>query len=304
MRAWLLVLLVAVPVAAYARHPVVVDRRQAYRLAGGRALVADVYRPRDAGERRPAVVCLHGGSWNTGDRWDMAPFARDLAERGFVATTVDYRLAGEARFPAAVADARHAVRWLATHHRRFGVDPARIGVFGPSAGGHLALLVATLPARGGARTRLVNACAAWSAPADLVRGLTGSDAVPRASLEAVERFLGGSFDAHRNVFALASPATHVSRDTPPLFLAHGDRDRVVPFSQSEYMREAAEHHGVDVTLLRVRDADHELCGPRADPAPEAVWEATVAFFERALSPRASGVLGVNTRGPVATATLF
>src|SRR5438034_263043 len=85
-------------------------------------------------QTRTAVVLIHGGSWNSGDRWDLAPAARDLAERGFVAATIDYRLAGVARFPAAVADARRAVLWLAANGARFGLDPRRIGVFGPSAG--------------------------------------------------------------------------------------------------------------------------------------------------------------------------
>ena len=263
-----------------------VDHGLVYRRIGARALMLDVYRPRDAGAvARPAVVCVHGGSWDSGDRWQLAEAARDLAGRGFVAATVDYRLSGEAPFPAAVVDVRAAVRWLAARGPRFGLDPARIGVFGPSAGGHLALLVATLPpARGDERPRTVEACAAWCAPADLVRGITDGDAIPAASLAVVERFLGASYGARPDLFTLASPAAHVTRNTPPLFLAYGDHDLVVPFSQANYMMEAAARRGVDATLVRVRNGGHDFDERRADPSRADVWEQTIAFFERRLAP--------------------
>ena len=277
MLRWLVVLLALV---APALAQVDVDHGVVYRRVGERALVLDVYRPRGAAGR-PGVLLLHGGSWDSGDRGQLAGLARDLAERGFVAATADYRLATEAPFPAAVADARAAVLWLEAHAARFGLDPARVGLFGPSAGGHLALMVATLLSRPG-QPRAVAACAAWCAPADLVRGLTEGGPVPRASLAVVERFLGGTFDEQAPRFALASPAQHVSRATPPLFLAHGERDDVVPFSQSLYMQEAAQARGVDVTLVRVRNAGHDLRTRRADPPVRALWERTVAFLHQRL----------------------
>lgn len=240
------------------------ERGQVYRTIGARALRLDVYRPRDAGPH-PAVVLIHGGSWDSGDRRTLGPLARNLAERGFVAFAIEYRLAGEARFPAAVEDARAAVRWVGQNARRFGGDPGAIGVFGPSAGGHLALMAAALD------PDLVRACATWAAPTDFVRGMTEGDRVPRESRRVAEQFLGGSFEALPRRWALASPATHVTRATGPLFLAHGDRDGVVPFSQARYMQEAAERHGVDVTLVRVRGANHEFRG-------RELWERVVAFL--------------------------
>src|SRR5688572_23794475 len=81
----------------------VIDRGVVYRRLGDRVLVLDVYRPRDVEARlRPGVICIHGGSWDSGDRWDLAGAARELAGRGFVAATIDYRLSCEAPFPAAV----------------------------------------------------------------------------------------------------------------------------------------------------------------------------------------------------------
>lgn len=262
-RFFLALLLCVAPVLA---DGVSTERGQVYHRVGARALRLDVYRPRAAGPH-PAVVLIHGGSWDSGDRRALGPLARDLAERGFVAFAIEYRLSGEARFPAAVEDARAAVRWVGQHARRFGGDPARIAVFGPSAGGHLALMVAAL------EPEIVRACATWAAPADLVRGLTEGDRVPRESLRVAEKFLGCTFAARPERWALASPATHVSRAMGPLFLAHGDRDGVVPFSQALYMQEAAERHGVPVTLVRVRGANHEL--RRRD-----LWERVVAFLQR------------------------
>jgi acetyl esterase/lipase len=292
LRAMVLMLLVPAAVLAQSGEGVVVERGLVYRRLGVRTLELDVYRPRDAGPgRRPAVICIHGGGWKSGDRKSLSGRARDLAERGFVAASIDYRLSGEALFPAAVEDAQCAVQWLAANSARFGIDPARLGVFGVSAGGHLALMVATAPASrvlatscGGEGPRAVQACASWYGPADLVRGMTDGDVIPRGSLELAERFLGGPFETHRRAYAKASPATHVNRATPPLFLAHGDHDGVVPYSQSEYMKEAAQRHGVDVTLLRVHNAGHGFRERRADPPVREVWLRTVDFFIRCLWP--------------------
>lgn len=248
---------------------VATERGVVYRNVNGRSLVLDVYRPRAAGPH-PAIMLIHGGSWDSGDRRDLGPAARELAERGFVAFAIEYRLSGEARFPAAVEDARAAIRWIGRHAPRFGADPARLGVFGPSAGGYLALMTAAL------EPRIVRACVAWSAPTDFVRGLTEGDAVPRGSLEKVEKFLGARFAANPRRYAVASPATHVTPAMAPLLLVHGDRDRVSPFGQAQYMLEAATARGVDVDLVRVRGAGHAL-DRRLD-----VRERTAAFFAERL----------------------
>jgi pectinesterase len=266
-----------------------VQRGIVYRQAGARSIALDVYRPRGATGPRPLVLCIHGGGWNKGDRRGLGGKARALADRGFVAASIDYRLSGEACFPAALDDCRHAVAFLRANATRFGVDARRVGVFGSSAGGHLALLVACAPslagvssAPGGMRWRPVQAVAAWSAPTDLVRGSTDGRA-PRESVELAARFIGGSFDALRAAYERASPVAHVSAATPPVLLAHGESDGTVPFLQAEYMMEALTRRRRDATLIRVRDAGHSLASGSADPPESHTWERTVEFFLRTLA---------------------
>src|SRR5262249_26300578 len=102
--------------------------------------VGDVYRPDGYGPR-PAVLVIHGGSWRSGKRSEMAKFARGFANAGYVVYNVDYRLAPEHRFPAQLDDVRAAFAWLHDHAHELAADPDRIAVMGYSAGAHLALLL-------------------------------------------------------------------------------------------------------------------------------------------------------------------
>lgn len=114
-----------------------------YARYGDREVKLDLYRPARRGKPLPAIVCIHGGGWFKGNRGMTRPLAQALADRGFVTVNIAYRLSGEAKFPAAIEDAKAAVRWLRAHATTFGVDPTAIGATGLSAGGHLAALLAT-----------------------------------------------------------------------------------------------------------------------------------------------------------------
>src|SRR5690349_19183729 len=104
-------------------------------------LMMDVVRPRKQNGRLPAIVCIHGGGFRAGNRESYLPLCIRLAQHGYVAATVSYRLSPRDQFPAPVHDVKAAVRWLRANAERFGIDPERIGVTGGSAGGHLALFL-------------------------------------------------------------------------------------------------------------------------------------------------------------------
>ncbi|WP_229425058.1 alpha/beta hydrolase [Massilia sp. Se16.2.3] len=109
---------------------------------GERALQLDLYLPAKRGTvRLPAIVLVHGGGWRTGVRTNFAPMAIRMAERGYAAATVSYRLSGEAPYPAAIVDVKAALRWVRTNAAQYGIDPGRIAVGGGSAGGQIASLV-------------------------------------------------------------------------------------------------------------------------------------------------------------------
>jgi acetyl esterase/lipase len=138
-------------------------REVVYRVVDDLELKMDVATPEGPGPF-PVVVCLHGGGWSMGNKRSFHPIIRGLAERGFVAATVQYRLAPAARHPAQVEDAVAAVRFLRDHAVQWKIHPDQVALMGASAGAHLALL-AGLPESG--RKLGINAVISISAPTDL-----------------------------------------------------------------------------------------------------------------------------------------
>ena len=118
-----------------------------YRSIAGRELKALIFAPSglEQGERRPAMVCMHGGAWTSGNRTVPSYMAERLAARGFVVMSIDFRMAPAHRYPTSLRDANCAISWLRRHAAEYGVDTARIGGLGFSSGGHLILLAAMRP---------------------------------------------------------------------------------------------------------------------------------------------------------------
>jgi acetyl esterase/lipase len=222
--------------------PWVVERDVEYVKRGDQVLHADVYMPAGAGPF-PAVLLVHGGSWQRGDKRRMASIGERLAERGYVGVSIDYRLAPEYRFPAQLYDCQAALRWMRENAERLQLDPQRIAGFGYSAGGHLVGMLATAgdgdgldenPALPGSSARL-QAAVLGGAPIALER--------LRANF-AVERLLGASAAERPDLYTRASPLTFVTPDDPPVFLYHGSADWIVDASQPLLLREALERAGV------------------------------------------------------------
>lgn len=272
------------------RQPgVEIHRDLVYASVHGTELHLDLYLP----ESRPAPVCLwlHGGGWARGSRTvrgqeRLLPVARS----GVAVAAVQYRFSGEAAFPAPLDDARSAVRWLRREGSGLGVVTDRIGVWGGSAGGHLAALLALCPDehdrdRGDSS---VQAAVCWFPITDLTLRdtdvpegppppfLTGPPPTPsnEARLLGVES-VSQALEAAR----AGSPVTHVHPGAPPFLFVHGDRDGLVPATHSRTLHRLLRAHGVQTSLLLVADANHE------DPALDAppVLGAVAAFLRSALS---------------------
>lgn len=119
-----------------------------YRSIGNRQLKALIFRPDGSAAKQlksPAIVCLHGGAWITGDRRVPAYMAEKLAERGFVVMSIDFRMAPRHQYPSSLLDINYAIRWLRQNADNFDVNPDAIGGLGFSSGGHLILLSAMRP---------------------------------------------------------------------------------------------------------------------------------------------------------------
>ncbi|WP_111657208.1 alpha/beta hydrolase [Isoalcanivorax indicus] len=208
-------------------------------------LYADIHLPEGRGPHA-AVIVVHGGGWARRSRDDMDGIARELAQAGYVAMNIDYRFAPEHVFPAQLHDLQIAVRWLRQHATDLDVDADRVAVLGYSSGGHLASLLGLVAGQGGVLDQpyggedtRIQAVVAGGAPMDL-RKYSGGRLVPA--------FLGGTRDEVPEVFAAASPVTHVHRDAPPFFLFHARQDRTVSLDHATDFQVALEAAGGDVVL--------------------------------------------------------
>ena len=213
----------------------------------------DLYLPAEARARRPAVVVIHGGGWVEGSRAGDGGLSQLLAAQGLVAFNIDYRLANlaqpDTRWPAQLVDAQLAVRFLRAHAGEFGIDPARIGAVGDSAGAQLAVFLGVLPrVVPGDMAGLyadqrpdVMAVVDQFGPMDL--GGMGSYAAP--SLQA----MFGTADVPGTTLLTASPLPSVGAHSAPVYIIHGEADQTVPFQQSRQLADTLRAHDVAVELV-------------------------------------------------------
>lgn len=268
----------------------VTEATEVYRTVEGQQLSVRIFRSRRATGDAPAVVVVHGGGWYSGDAATMDPWSGLLAEAGWVAFAVDYRLAaqggGSPSWPAALEDVKAGVEWVHDNAGRYGADPGRLAVFGESAGAHLTVLVAEQGTGGDA---VVRAAAAWSAPLDLaplapapdgtVPGCAGDTSCEEfwrlGSADGgggpVVWFLGCEPTACPRTYAAASPLGQVDDATAPLWFANST-DELVPLPPAEQLAEQLAGSGVDHELVVVRGQAH------AHGYGEAVWNDMVPWL--------------------------
>lgn len=261
----------------------------AFGKGGRRRLLLDVLRPRERPEQPPpALVYIFGGAWRTGSKESGIPWLAPLAERGYFCASIEYRLSQEALFPAQIEDCKCAIRFLRSQALRLGLDPERIGVWGPSAGGHLATLVGTaadrfeLEGSGGwpYYSSRVQAVCDWFGPTDFLQmDAAGSEQNHDAPDSPESQLVGGPIQEVPDRVARANPITYVSGDEPPFLIMHGDKDPLVPHHQSVLLYEALTRAGArEVVFHTMEGAGHG--GPHFE-TPEA--RAMVAsFFDRHL----------------------
>ncbi|MFH9404181.1 alpha/beta hydrolase fold domain-containing protein [Streptomyces sp. NPDC017638] len=267
---------------------------------GGRPLETDLWLPEPADGPLPVVVFVHGGGWRSGLRDDVGPrfrharpgpFAR-LAGSGTAVVCPDYRLSGEARFPAQLDDLRALLVWLRDRAGELGLDADRVVLWGESAGGHLAALTAltTGPAGHGGRAATVRGCVTWYAPTDLTRLAEDHppgrfDPADPASREAL--LLGAAPAAAPGPARNASPALRVTPAAPPFLLLHGTEDEFVPCAQSDRLATALRAAGVPVEHVRVPGANHLWVGITEEEA-ERCFARTAEFAARHCGRGAGG----------------
>lgn len=268
-----------------------VKRDVAYVRRKDGPVLMDLFLPRDrpAGTKSPVVIWVHGGGWKAGSKepCPAALFALD----GYVVASINYRLIPEHRFPAQIDDCRAAVRFLREHAGEHGIDPERIGVWGASAGGHLAALMGVMDddenKDDNQPSSRVQAVCDWFGPSNLltIRGHYGQNDPTdswRDNDQALDaQLLGGKPDQRKEKAMQASPVNFVSEDDPPFLIMHGAKDRLVPLEQSRELTDKLKAAGVDVTLIVFENAGH---GDGEFTAP-ATLRTVKAFFDKHLAPR-------------------
>lgn len=251
--------------AARQRQPSDIEVRHdlTYKKVGGTELKLDAYIP-SGGGTRPGVMVIYGGGWVLGSKELSAPLARVIARQGFIAFAMNYRLAPFHPFPAAVEDVQASVSWVRDHALDFGLDPARIGSIGGSAGGHLSAMLATLGHGRRDRGSRITAAASWAGPMDLHPDQFGPDAQVY-----VDAFLGciGQPCDERTIEA-ASPVSHVDPSDAPILLVQGEKDQLVLPQQATHMAAALEAARVGHQLLLLPNAGHDerLVTPAEQPS--------------------------------------
>jgi len=280
-------------------------------LNGFRPLLLDIYRQAApaGGGPRPLVIYVHGGGWRHGDSRTTGAFTNfprvlaSLAARGYVVASIDYRLIGEARYPAAVRDVNSAIAYLKMHAGEWGIDPTRVVLWGASAGGYLVAMSATTcgdprfapPLSTGRMSRREAAAAVASRVSDCVQAVVSwyglFDLVPLAAgtgssppiTAVVRNFLGCGVSSCPELAGRASPLRRVRRGTPPMLLMAGTADTEVPTQQTVAMAAALRRVRAPVQMHLIDGANHGWIAHDPAATRRASLEAlrrTFGFIDR------------------------
>lgn len=248
----------------------------------GMALTFDVFRPKKP--NGAAVIFMVSGGWVSAYAAPAQAQTRhqELLDKGFTVIALRHGSSPKYVIPEIVADVRRAVRFIRYRAKEWGVDPNRLGVWGGSAGGHLSLLIGTASDAGDPtaiepflrESNRVASVVAYFPPVDLRNLARGRNPPPTGTV--LDRFPALNFEKEKA--ADYSPILFVSSDDPPTLLIHGDKDELVPISNSKIIYEAFQKANVKTEFLTILDAGH---GFRGDDAKRAT-SAMVSWFEQTL----------------------
>lgn len=261
---------------------IVVENNIEYANPDEQHLMVNMARPKEGKGPFPAIICIHGGGFRAGTRDGYNGLIKELAKRGYVAMTVEYRLAPKYQFPAAIFDVKAVVRWTRANAKKYKIDPNKIGVTGGSAGGHLAQFLGVtsdVPEFEGDEgnrkfSSKVQVVVNYFGPSDFTKSYGKSvDAA-----EVLPLWLGGNLQTEYKKHIVASPLYWVTPKAAPTLLLHGTKDNYVAFEQAEWIYDRLKASQVEVVLMPFVGAGHGFGGKDAQKADEAMF----AFFDKHL----------------------
>lgn len=214
----------AEPAQLKGSEKVIVFENITYALIGERELHLDIFQPNKIFGPLPTILMIHGGGWRSGDRSMEYPMAEQLAEKGFISVTVEYRLSPEVLYPAAVYDLKAAVRWLRANAKKFNIDPEKLAAYGCSSGGHLATLLGVTNGRGNFEgetgnldySSMVQAIVNVDGPLDLTHPEESFEIDDSSKFTSAAQWLGCTFKEKPELWMEASPMNYVTEETPPI----------------------------------------------------------------------------------------
>ena len=239
-----------------------------YGIANNYELKLDVYRPTTAKAPTPVVMLIHGGGWVRHEKEEEVLSLLPYLEMGWAAVNVEYRLARVSLAPAAVEDCRCALHWIGRNAKKYNFDVSKVVVTGASAGGHLALTTAMIPASAGFDRGCVSQddpkwSGPWTDPTPNVAavinwvGLTDvADALHGANIRSWVISWFGSQPDREELAKRLSPISYVRPGLPPILTIHGNGDPIAPYSQAVRFHEALSKAGVRNQLLTIDSNTH------------------------------------------------
>ncbi len=247
---------IAVPWLTFHRRDVEVVHDVPFWTGEGQTLRLDVYRPKTAGQRRPAIVQVHGGAWFIGFKeYQGIPLLTHMARQGWVGFNVDYRLSPRVKWPTHLIDVKRAIAWVREHADEYGVDPDFIVVTGGSAGGHLAAMVGLTPGDPEYQPGFEQADTSVCAAVVFYGVLDLKNPNYRALLERLVLKL--RFAEHREAFVRASPIDRVHAGAPPFLVVHGSRDTLASVKDARrFVAALREVSRAPVRYVELLGAEH------------------------------------------------
>lgn len=209
-------------------------------------------------KRKPVLLYIHGGGWSGLNRSIRNLNFLPYVDKGYAVVNIDYRLIGQAPFPACIADCRYALNWIYENAEKYKFDTTKIVVSGESAGGHLALMTGFLtndsdiaiPHKPIARKLKVAAVINWFGISDVKKLMEFWN-----SPSFTERLVG-DMAKEEKIFASCSPLTYVNSAVPPVLTIHGDADNTVPFVHAVLLHDALKKYGVRNNLVVMKGKKH------------------------------------------------
>tara|TARA_Y100001970_G_scaffold290274_1_gene423418 strand:- start:69106 stop:69897 length:792 start_codon:yes stop_codon:yes gene_type:complete len=248
--------------------------------AGSRDLIADLFIPPGNLKNRPAIVIVHGGGWREGDEKQLRGYGILLAREGFVCICTSYRLSTEAIWPSQIQDVKCAIRYLKANSDDLGLDPARVGITGNSAGGHLSLMAglsqvdSTFEGEGGnshVDSNVKAVCAIYP-PARIIK-YDDSDPI----IDAFRMLMG---DVSEDQYKKASPILHIDKNFPPTMLIHGSSDSVVKLKDSTDLYQKLVEENIAAELHIFSEEEHAFDSQRG--YGRSIAELQNLFFKKYL----------------------